>query len=285
MKKIVCDNNKGKTITFNYDFPFFLISVDGLHKVKGDVSTTSNAFGVGESYDGTNIPSRNIVITGIIKDKFLLRRTELYNAFPLNSYGTLYYYEDDIRRKIDYIVEDIDVAEKGIPRTFTISLICPYPYFKDIEESSVYISSWTPEFVFPMISEKDEGIIFGSKNNTTMAMIENISNIEFGMTIYFFANGDIKNPYLVNVETQEKIMLDTVLKRGDEIIITTHRNNRNILYYEEKTGKTENKNYLFEYGSKFLQVHSGKNTLRAGAVEGEENLVTIIVYSVEYEAV
>ena len=75
------------------------------------------------------------------------------------------------------------------------------------------------------------------------------------------------------------------MKRGDEIIITTHRNNRNILYYEEKTGKTENKNYLFEYGSKFLQVHSGKNTLRAGAVEEEENLVTKIFYSVEYEAV
>lgn len=284
MKKIICDNHRGSTITFTYDFPFFLISADGLYKVEGDVSTTSNAFGIGESYNGTGIPKRPIVITGIIKDNFVQKREILRDMFPLDSYGTLYYYEENIERKIDYIVEDLDVEEKGIPRTFTISLICPYPYFKDIEESLISISSWTPEFVFPIISEEGKGFIFGSKNNTTMGSIENTSNIEVGMTIHFIANGEVKNPYLVNVETQEKITIDTTMKRGDEIIITTHRNNRNILYYEEATGKTEDRNYLLGYGSKFLQVHSGKNTLRAGAEMEEENLITKIFYSVEYEA-
>ena len=230
MKKIICDNHRGSTITFTYDFPFFLISAEGLYKVEGDVSTTSNAFGIGESYDGTNIPKRPVVITGIIKDNFVQKREILRNMFPLDSYGTLYYYEEDIERKIDYIVEDLDVEEKGIPRTFTISLICPYPYFTDIEESLVSISSWVPEFIFPIISDSETGFIFGTKNITTMGLIENVSNIEFGMTIHFIANGELTNPYLINVETQEKIFMETSMKRGDEIIITTHRNNRNILY-------------------------------------------------------
>ena len=44
-------------------------------------------------------------------------------------------------------------------------------------------------------------------------------------------------------------------------------------------------NLIMKYGSKFLQMHSGDNTLRAGAEEGEESLETKVFYSIEYGAV
>lgn len=75
------------------------------------------------------------------------------------------------------------------------------------------------------------------------------------------------------------------MEAGDQIIVTTQRNNKNIQYIPVATGIAENINYLMEYGSKFLQIHSGENTLRAGAETDEENLTTVVSYSVEYEAV
>lgn len=286
MKKIVCENNKNNKITFTYDFPFFITSTDGLYDVKGDVSTVSSAYGIGESYTGTSVKKRNIVINGIIVDNFAKRRETLYNIFPLDTKGTLYYYEDDIERKIEYIVEDVDVSEKGVPRTFTISLICPYPYFKDIEESEASMSTWTPRFCFPMISEQDEGIEFATKNVTTMGTITNNTNIEFGVTIKFIANGKVVNPYLINVNTQEQIAIDPIeMEAGDQIIITTHRNNKHIFYIPSATNEAEDINYKMKYRSKFLQMHSGDNTLRAGAEEGEESLETKVFYSIEYGAV
>lgn len=286
MKKIICENNRNKKITFTYDFPFFITSTDGLYDVKGNVSTVSIAYGVGESYTGTSIKKRNIVINGIIADKFVERRETLRDIFPLGTMGTLYYYEDDIARKIEYTVEDLDIAEKGVPRTFTISLICPYPYFKDIEESEASMSTWTPKFCFPMISEQGEGIEFATKNVTTMGTITNNTNIEFGVTIKFIANGQVVNPYLINVNTQEQIAIDPiVMEAGDQIIITTYRNNKHIYYIPSATGEAEDINYLMKYGSKFLQMHSGDNTLRAGAEEGEESLETKVFYSIEYGAV
>mgnify|MGYP002624031966 CR=1 FL=1 len=286
MKKIICENTKNNNkVTFTYDFPYFLKAVDGIHTVIGTVTTVTSAFSVGETYAGTSIKKRNIVITGIIKDNFQERRQYLYDTFPLRQEGTFYYYEDNQARKIKYIVENVEVAEKGIPRTFTISLICPNPYFTDLEESEVSMASWTPKFSFPMISEQNVGIEFATKNVTTMGVITNDTNIEFGITIHFKANGPVTNPYLINVETQEQILIDINMESGDEIIITTQRGNKNIIYIPDSTGTKQNINNLMGYGSKFLQMHSGENTLRAGAENGEESLTTTVYYSNEYEAV
>lgn len=287
MKKIICENNNKNKITFTYDFPFFLQTVDGLHSVIGTVTTISSAFAIGESYSGTSVKKRNIIISGIIKDNFADRRELLYRIFPLRTIGTLYYYENDSGegKKISYIVESVEIEEKGIPRIFTISLICPNPYFTDLEESKVSMATWTPKFCFPMISEKNIGIEFATKNITTMGIITNNTNIEFGITIHFIAHGNVTNPYLINVETQEKILINIEMEAGDEIIITTQRGNKNVILTHNSKSVSENINYLVEYESKFIQMHIGNNTLRAGAKESEENLETNVYYSNEYEAV
>lgn len=284
MKKIICENNKNR-IVFTYDFPYFLETIDGIYNVSGNVATVSSAFGIGETYSGTSIKKRPILITGIIKDNFDKRRNQLYNMFPLKTEGILYYYENDVSRKIKYIVESIDVEEKGIPRRFTISLICPYPYFTDVEKSEVSMAYWTPLFQFPMVCEQDTGMELASKNVTTMGVVTNNTNIEFGITIVFTANGYVKNPYLVNVETQEQIAIDIEMEAGDEIFITTQRGNKYIFYVPDSTEIAEDINYKMKYGSKFLQMHTGVNTLRAGAEEEEENLITTVYYYNEYEAV
>lgn len=285
MKKIICENIKKEKIVFTCDFPFFLISVSGLHKISGIVATASSAFGIGESYSGTSVKKRNIVINGIIEDNFAERRDFLYSLFPLNIEGTLYYYEDNIKRKINYVVEDVDVADKGIPRTFTISLICPNPYFEDLQESEISMATWTPCFCFPMISEQETGIEFGTKDITVMGKIINNTNIEFGITIHFIAHGNVTNPFLVNVETQEQILINIEMSAEDKIIITTQRGKKDIILIRDSTKKSENVNYLMEDGSKFLQMHEGVNTLRAGAKANEANLETKVFYSNEYEAV
>ncbi|MDE5830206.1 MAG: phage tail family protein [Clostridia bacterium] len=266
MKKVICENARKDKLTFTYDFPFFLSKIDGIYKVSGNVSMVSSAFGIGETYYGTSIEKRNIIITGIIKDNFQERRRTLYDMFPLKSKGTLYYYENNIGKKIEYVVEDIDIAEKGIPRDFTISLICPYPYFTDIEKSQVSMSYWTPLFEFPMVSEEiesDEGIEFETKNVTTMGVINNDTNIEFGIDIIFEANGNVINPFLVNVETQERMEIDIEMNSGDKILVTTQRNKKDIFYIADSTSELQNINYLKTNISKFLQMHSGVNTLRA----------------------
>lgn len=284
-KTIICESYLGEKITFCYKFPFFLESVDGLHEVLGVVAGMKSAYAIGESYIGTSVQKRNIIIKGSIRDNLIENRQKLYRIFPLKSTGTLYYYEDDLKRKIDYKVESIKINEKGVYRQFQISLICPNPYFTDLEKTQLQMATWSPQFKFLLQIPSDTGIKFGSKNTTSMATIQNDTNIEFGMTITFTANDTVVNPSLFNVDAREEIKIEKTMSAGDKIIVKTYRQNKNILYIPVNTGIEENINNLMAYGSKFLQVYHGSNTYRYNADEGADNLEAIIEYSNEYEAI
>jgi hypothetical protein len=285
-RTLIYKNHKGDMITFTYKPPFLLSICDGFHETVGTVNSVSSAYGVGTTWNGTSIGQRDLTIKGTITDNIQENRLLLYDMFPLNSEGTLYYYEGDIERKITCLVEKVSIPEKkGFTRDFSISLVCPNPRFSALAATILSMATWAPAFNFPLIIPENEGIQFGIKNTTSMGTTENTTEIDYDMTIKFKANDTVKNPYLFNVTTRDIIQIEKTMSAGDQIIITTHIDNKNVIYKNAVTGEEENINYLIMYGSKYLQVPSGTNTFRSGADSGEDNLETTIEFLPEYEAV
>lgn len=285
-RTLIYKNHKGDMITFTYKPPFLLSICDGFHETVGTVNSVSSAYGVGTTWNGTSIGQRDLTIKGTITDNIQENRLLLYDMFPLNSEGTLYYYEGDIERKITCLVEKVSIPEKkGFTRDFSISLVCPNPRFSALVATILSMATWTPAFKFKLVIPKNKGIKFGTKNTTSMGTTENTTEIDYGMTIKFKANDTVKNPYLFNVTTRDIIQIEKTMSAGDQIIITTHIDNKNVIYKNAVTGEEENINYLIMYGSKYLQVPSGTNTFRSGADSGEDNLETTIEFLPEYEAV
>lgn len=285
-RTLIYKNHKGDMITFTYKPPFLLSICDGFHETVGTVNSVSSAYGVGTTWNGTSIGQRDLTIKGTITDNIQENRLLLYDMFPLNSEGTLYYYEGDIERKITCLVEKVSIPEKkGFTRDFSISLVCPNPRFSALAATILSMATWAPAFNFPLIIPENEGIQFGIKNTTSIGTTENTTEIDYGMTIKFKANDTVKNPYLFNVTTRDIIQIEKTMSAGDQIIITTHIDNKNVIYKNAVTGEEENINYLIMYGSKYLQVPSGTNTFRSGADSGEDNLETTIEFLPEYEAV
>lgn len=285
-RTLIYKNHKGDMITFTYKPPFLLSICDGFHETVGTVNSVSSAYGVGTTWNGTSIGQRDLTIKGTITDNIQENRLLLYDMFPLNSEGTLYYYEGDIERKITCLVEKVSIPEKkGFTKDFSISLVCPNPRFSALAVTILSMATWTPAFKFKLVIPKNKGIKFGTKNTTSMGTTENTTEIDYGMTIKFKANDTVKNPYLFNVTTRDIIQIEKTMSAGDQIIITTHIDNKNVIYKNAVTGEEENINYLIMYGSKYLQVPSGTNTFRSGADSGEDNLETTIEFLPEYEAV
>lgn len=285
-RTLIYKNHKGDMITFTYKPPFLLSICDGFHETVGTVNSVSSAYGVGNTWNGTSIGQRDLTIKGTITDNIQENRLLLYDKFPLNSEGTLYYYEGDIERKITCLVEKVSIPEKkGFTRDFSISLVCPNPRFSALAATILSMATWTPAFKFKLVIPENKGIKFGTKNTTSMGTTENTTEIDYGMTIKFKANDTVKNPYLFNVTTRDIIQIEKTMSASDQIIITTHIDNKNVIYKNAVTGEEENINYLIMYGSKYLQVLSGTNTFRSGADSGEDNLETTIEFLPEYEAV
>ena len=284
IKKVVCQNSRGNQVTFSYEFPYFLESIEGATEVDGKVNTITSAYGVGSKYVSSSISERNIVITGSVKrDNITEKRQNLYKIFPKKDKGTLFYYEEDKAYKIEYYVESIEFAKSKVVDKFVISLICPSPYFTDLEESQVQMSNWIPSFEFPLEIPEETGIEFGYKNVNSLVTIENDTNIEIGMKIVFTASDDVENPKLVNITTQEELEIEKSMTAGDVITVTTYINNKNIIL--TSNGEDININNYLKFGTKFLQIHTGSNTFKATAKTGGNALVTEIYYLINYEAV
>ena len=282
MEKLIYENSYGNKIELTNKFPYFLEDYTGIHEKSSELYGVSSAFGIGELYVGRSINKRNIMIYGYFKNNFIERRQFLYNAFPDNDEGTLFYYEDDFSSKIKCRVEKVEITKTGPIRYFTISLIAFEPFFTDIEETIIPLASWEGGIEFPL-EIPEEGIEFETKNNNMVAEINNPTKIENGLTIIFTCSGSVKKPSIKNIVNQEVLTLDYDLVIGDVVTITTGINNKNIILNRDGV-ETNINNYLL-FGTKFLQLKPGQNNFKILAEEGIENLTAEIRYSLSYEAV
>lgn len=284
-RRITCENSYGYKLDFSYSFPFFLNSYSGVHEYSGNVATIKSAFGVGVSYIGTSVNSRNINLVIAFKDDELMQnhRNQIYNIFPLKDNGTLYYIEGAIKRKIGYYVEKVNLTRNLNTIFASISLICPNPYFMDLTETIVSLQNCDKLLEFHL-EIPEEGIEFGRINESTAIEIENNSHIDYGLTITFVANGNISKPSLKNVNTNEEMKLNYSLSTGDRIVVTTYNNEKKIIHIDSGGNETNITNSLI-FGTKFLQAHNGINRYIPNAEVGFSNLECSISYYNYYEAV
>ena len=118
---ITCTNEDGMSCKFGSSFsPFLLTTVDGIYKVENNITISNSNLIDGGIFQGSNITSRNIVLTVRDKDNHKDNREFLYRLFKPNSEGVLRYFENDDVKRINYYVESIDDLIARFPKDLNI---------------------------------------------------------------------------------------------------------------------------------------------------------------------
>lgn len=274
MKRIMCQDSSGNIMEFTYDgAPLRLADTDGFSAAAYTVNTAQSTGQDGETYLSSTANKRNPVITVEILSDYRAQRDRLYSFFQPRSEGTVFYYEDDSPgRKAGYYVESIDVEESGPVRQAVVSLICPDPVWKALEDESVSMAQLVGDIEFP--EELDEEFTVSHRNENVMAVIPNDSNAARGLTIIFEASGEVTNPALIEATRQERLEVNVTLHSGDVLTVTTGPNNKRVLL--TSGGVTSNVNNRWVYGSTWLQAEPGRNIYRYTAESGEAALSATI---------
>lgn len=280
-KTIVCRNEDNVEVAFDYNFdPFFLVSCEGTTSVYNNVVTSENTMIDGSTYQGSTTTQRNIIITAQMDSNYRENRDLLYKTFKPKSTGTFNHTEDGETLTVDYKVESVEIDEKGIVRNIVISLICPDPFFKALDDTIVDMAAWESLFEFEH-EFLDEGEPFAERVAELIKEIPNDSAAtNIGMTITFTAEGPVTNPAIYHLESGDFVIVNTSMLPSDTIIITTETNNKSV--YLVRGGVETEINNLLDEDSEFMQLTHGVNTLKYDATVGIDYLNVRITYRFRY---
>lgn len=245
---------------------------------------------VGETLTDTSLGTRDVQITGwVIADNELLmtQRKRVLNQFVNPQQPIILYYKD---YKLKFSPDNsIAYADKSPDNNevickFTISGLATDPLFTETNDSTVAAATTAGKFHFPLIISKTPdppgGVIFGLREPSLIVNVINNGSVSTGMIITFKAKGTMKNPSLINVETQEYIKINKEFVAGEEVVINTTIGEKSITGY--LNGLTYNYYKYRDFDSSWLQLDIGDNLFRYYADENLDNLDVLITYQNKY---
>jgi len=276
--EVTYQNDSGASITIRQLKPIFLRRLEGVGRIRNSINTfkapeQDGAFYISSSLDMRNITIEGQIISPSVEVSFDYRR-HLLRIFTPKQRGTLIYRN----RQISCIVEEAGVSQGNIARApaFFISLLCPSPFFEELNSIREELASWQGNFTFPLEIISPPGIELGIRQPSQLIDIENIGDVPCGCEIVFRATGTLTNPELMNMDTGEFVRINATMTAGEEYRIFTHFATKRVV--RVVAGAETNAFPLLDTGSTFLQLSVGNNLLRYDAATFMDLLEVSIFY-------
>ena len=129
--RIYVKNSKNVQLELSEYNGFALTDVQGLSPAPSNVNITKTAGGDGSIFNSAMIPQRNIVLTLYVLPNIEAHRNALYAFFVPNSVITLLISTGTRTAQISGVVESFDGTFFTAAEMFTISILCPQPFFEN----------------------------------------------------------------------------------------------------------------------------------------------------------
>lgn len=129
--RIYVKNSKNVQLELSEYNGFALTDVQGLSPAPSNVNITKTAGGDGSIFNSAMIPQRNIVLTLYVLPNIEAHRNALYAFFAPNSVITLLISTGTRTAQISGVVESFDGTFFTAAEMFTISILCPQPFFEN----------------------------------------------------------------------------------------------------------------------------------------------------------
>ena len=282
MIQITVENTRGEKLNLTNNPAYVITRVDGLNPPNANVNTAVTATFDGSTFKSSRVNERNIVIEIVLDDNVENSRLNLYKYFKSKSKCTLYVQTG--RRNVYTLgyVESFECDLFENRQKAQISLICPYPYFIDINADIVNFSVNIDCFEFPFAIE-EEGIPFSETIINSRKSIINSGDVDSGLVIKLHATSTVLNPKLYNEDTGEYFILNVEMQEGDEIVINTNKGEKGVTMTVD--GITSNIINSIAAGSTWFQIEPGDNMFLYSADEYPENLNCTFIHSDNYGGV
>ena len=275
MFSLKIENSKGSIIELtNNEEEFQVTKIEGLNPPNATINTSSYANGDGSSFNSSRIPNREIVLTIYINGDVEKNRLILYKYFRSKEWCKIYYKNNSRNVYIEGYVQTLEVSPFTQKQVAQISILCPNPYFKDLETIIKSISKELACFTFPFSINIDNPIEISSIQLEKITNIINESESETGLIIDIKFMGTIKKLEIRNVNNGESFIIDYKLIKNDKLLINCNRGNKSVTLTMDAV--EYNLIPFVESGSTFFQLEIGDNNFSFLADNGSNDMLVDI---------
>lgn len=183
---------------------FRILRVDGLNPPPATINTSTGGTLDGAFFNSARLGQRNIVITVMPREYIEDTRIELYTLFPVNQEIRLRFKNGQRDVTIRGYVESFEGSLCDFPQTFTISVICPRPFFDSHTVNTISLPAPHPD----------------------AATLPNGGDVKNGVTMRIEISQDlsgnaVRGLTITNTFTGEYIGFDAGFIHDDVIVIST----------------------------------------------------------------
>ena len=236
---------------------FQVYNIEGLNPPNAQINLSKMAGVDGSRFNSSTLNERNIVVYVKLQGNIEANRLLLYRYFGTKEYCKIYYSNDKRNVYIEGYVETCDVTPFTNDEKMQISIICPEPYFKDLQEIVDDISKVIHKFKFPVSINKDEPIPFSEIAKDKVTNIVNTSESETGLIVDVVFSGNVRVLEIRNTVTGEQFILDYSFLDNDKLIINCNKGHKSVTL--NRDGVISNLIPSMRKGSKFFQLKTGDN--------------------------
>ena len=267
------DNHKGQIVELTHNTGrYAVIGIDGLTRPPTTINTAIAASIDGSFYNSSHMEQRNLVISIILRGKIEENRQALYLIFPCKTLCTIYFENKNRNVKIDGYVETLEGDLFVMQERIQISIICPRPYFEDLNAIYSEISTIIKRFEFPF--SISQPIPFGDVLETPHAFLTNYGDTDTGFTLTGEITKDISTLTIKNLTTGSELTLNYAFVEGDILTLCTIQGR--LRAEIERTGATINILNSVEWGSVWVKLQPGFNDLTFTCGDSEADFVLYV---------
>ena len=266
MYTFIVENEKGEQLQLTNNPDYDVLSVEGTNPPKADINTVVMSSSDGSKFNSARLSERNLVITLNICPPIEENRIHLYKYFRVKHKVRIYYQIGSRNAYIDGRVESFENSPFTQLQQPQISVICPEPYWKELDELIVNFSNTINLFSFPF-SIESQGIEFSRIEHFSQTII-NTGDVATGGIIRFYATAQVSKPVFHNYTNDTFFGLDMDLYEGDSVIINTQKGEKSLTLL--RGGMTLNILSERSENSSWIVFEAGENQIGYTADEGAD---------------
>lgn len=215
------ENANGDIFELTHDTQnYAVIGVQGLTPPATAVNTSVGGTIDGTFYNSSRVEQRNLVIDIVLMGDIEANRQRLYKIFNIKRQCTIYFANENRNVQIVGYVETLEGDLFELGETMQISIICPRPFFEDLETIYTELSKIVRMFEFPFSISTP--IPFSEIVDYPLCTINNSGDVVCGCIMTLNIADTVTGLTIYNVTNQTFMGFNYSFEDGDEITINTN---------------------------------------------------------------